>query len=443
MSVTRRWLIAVSVTLVFIAPGMANFAVGTSGDGNVSVQVATDTEQAAPDEEVNVTITSVGVGGPNMAEPYSPEDDEDTENATAPSNTAQSPRTKNVQINGMYVHVDDQDEPRKLKRKIKLSVTVTLTCTWNAGEGKWDVVAAVTAVTYTPQCRKPAAAGGGGKPANPGNMNGDGNADHCSIDDSTLFVELSDGLGGLLPPDEYSLPTGPYAITTGDLDDDGRTDIVVSASGGAQVRVFMNDGFGAFAATDLLLASGAPEDVAAHDYDADGDLDLLVSSPTTDRILLYENDGTGGFALDGHLTIVGHEAPNDHIQFLQQASDDDFEWAVLTNTGTTGKIRIYDGTSLETTIMIGDTVEEFGNADFDDEGARDIAAWCADENAIVVALGDSAGSYSTTTYDITQGTITQFSFKDVDSDEDIDIVVETTGGTATLTNDGTGSFTVG
>jgi hypothetical protein len=96
-----------------------------------------------------------------------------------------------------------------------------------------------------------------------------------------------------------------HAAVAGDIDGDGRLDLVVANSGrvtGEPLRVLRNDGYGLLQRDDAAIPATAitARDLVLFDADLDGDLDLFVAalgnpgvaSPNT----LLLNDGQGGFS---------------------------------------------------------------------------------------------------------------------------------------------------
>ncbi len=92
-------------------------------------------------------------------------------------------------------------------------------------------------------------------------------------------------------------------IALGDLNGDGRLDVVVTGNRGAaatrQILVGLNNGVGGFAQSTVDAGSGLDGgEPALGDFDLDGDLDLLVSGldPAGARQLrVYRNNGNGSF----------------------------------------------------------------------------------------------------------------------------------------------------
>ncbi len=106
------------------------------------------------------------------------------------------------------------------------------------------------------------------------------------------FILYDNLRGGRLTARDAGLPkTGAIlAGAAGDLNGDGRVDLVWTSDAGAFVA--LNRGDGTFGAALPVGAGAAP---ILFDYDNDGFLDLFLGSPLGPSAL-YRNDGTGNFA---------------------------------------------------------------------------------------------------------------------------------------------------
>jgi hypothetical protein len=420
----------ITVIALFSVTARANQTAGTSSDGKTSAVVNHD-DTADPNGNVHAEVETVkitddkGVVETLVPEETDPLKDGDNEiDKKAPGNTNQTPQVKSYEWSSTWFDRNGK----------KYSVTVSTTCTytWNPTEGEWDLSWTVTGVKVANIERADLddewTLG----------LNGDGEMDELSVVGSNLQVRLSDGEGGFESPVSYSLPTGPYVVTIGDIDDDEDLDVVVAAEAALAVRVFENDGAGAFTSDDISLSTGEdPKDVALIDLDGDDDYDLIVSSPDVDKLLFFENDGTGDFSSDGSVTVDDHDIAGDNIRYAEVDGESGVDWAVV--DGNNDKIKLYDGTALHAELSVGGTILSLTEISLEKNGVTDFVVWDSQNNKIVIALGDDDGTYTVTSHSITN-TILSYDIDDLDADGDLDISVGTTGATVELINDGAGVF---
>ena len=135
-----------------------------------------------------------------------------------------------------------------------------------------------------------------------GDVNGDGNLDILTTNsnDNTISILLGDGRGSFKPSDNSPLKAGrhPYdVVTLNDVNQDGKSDLITPNLIGNAVTVMLGDGkAGFFAAPDSPFAlSERPGYVAVGDLNGDGKADLVATHDDEPIVALLLGDGKGGF----------------------------------------------------------------------------------------------------------------------------------------------------
>lgn len=122
-------------------------------------------------------------------------------------------------------------------------------------------------------------------------LDGDGNLDAIvtNNDDNTMMIFWGDGSGTFSTANRTILTTGngPHRIVTGDLDGDGKIDIVIVDWTGTSITIFYNNGGRQFT-TQNLGSWGSSDSVALGDLNGDGLPDIVIGG---ERETVYINQG--------------------------------------------------------------------------------------------------------------------------------------------------------
>ncbi len=94
----------------------------------------------------------------------------------------------------------------------------------------------------------------------------------------------------------YPVGSYPSAITSGDFNHDGKTDLAVANYYSASVSILMGDGAGNFAAAVNYSVGSYPRSIATGDFNNDGAVDLVVVNSDSGNISILIGNGDGTFA---------------------------------------------------------------------------------------------------------------------------------------------------
>ena len=113
-----------------------------------------------------------------------------------------------------------------------------------------------------------------------GDVNGDGKPDVvvANYDPNTVSVLLNTGAGSFGPKTDYGTAVHPFAVAIGDVNGDGKADIAVTTMNNSSVSVLLGLG-GAFGTPTSHATASDPTDVLIVDVNGDGF--RISSSPVT------------------------------------------------------------------------------------------------------------------------------------------------------------------
>ncbi|MFN6050576.1 MAG: FG-GAP repeat domain-containing protein, partial [Planctomycetia bacterium] len=137
-----------------------------------------------------------------------------------------------------------------------------------------------------------------------GDVNGDGRLDIITVNAianaNNAGVLLNTTTAGATTasfgsPTSFATGTNPYSVTLGDVNGDGRLDIVTANQNSSNSSVLLGNGNGTFQNQATLTAGTSPSSVTLGDLNSDGRLDIVTANRSSNNasVLL----GTGGSAI--------------------------------------------------------------------------------------------------------------------------------------------------
>ena len=237
-----------------------------------------------------------------------------------------------------------------------------------------------------------------------GDLNGDGNSDLVTANESNASGEISivlgNGAGGFGSPTNIHLINGTSNVTTavaiGDVNDDTKPDLVLTSGTFNGVTVLLGDGTGSFTFFKSIAAGGfAPAYLVMKDFSGDTKLDLVVANNASGNVGVLLGDGTGNF---GAATTFGVGSNPTWISVEDFNSDSKLDLAVANNGSENFSILLGNGTGGFGTAANynakGVFPQSIGAADFNGDGKIDLAVSNFQPDTNVIFSGDGAGNFS-------------------------------------------------
>ena len=240
-------------------------------------------------------------------------------------------------------------------------------------------------------------------------------------------------------------------VSIGDLDGDGRLDIVLAKGRHWPLvdRVMLGDGTGQFgAAYDLGTASDRSYSGRLADVDRDGDLDVVISNDAPDPKVVYLNDGKGRFVVG---STYGQPTWPTRNATVADLDGDGYPDIVAANRGDStanyicfNKRGRFDA---DCTVFSREPATTIAVADFDRDGAIDLAVPHRDGGQSRVYLAGPRGRFSddrVVRFGPPNATIRMSEAADIDGDGLLDIVaIDERTGTAIFFGQRDGGFSAG
>lgn len=226
-------------------------------------------------------------------------------------------------------------------------------------------------------------------------FNGDGNLDIAtdSWGVDSIVILSGDGKGDFANPVYYATGKHPYQrLRTADLNKDGKPDIVTTNLDDNSVTILLGDGKGKFS-KQLFDAGNTPFGVATGDLNNDGNTDLaIVNAPTIsggkpgkDGLTILLGDGKGNFSmLPGSPFDTGLGPTRVAIGDLNNDGIND----IAVSNYKSNFISVYfmnkKGLQSSMQLPIGKHSDGIAISDIDGDGKQDILATSSDDNNLLI-----------------------------------------------------------
>lgn len=234
-------------------------------------------------------------------------------------------------------------------------------------------------------------------------LNGDGKADIFVGGNGSSEELLGDGTGHFV--EGPIQPVSGFSVAAGDFNEDGKMDIVATGPFSLTISVLLGNGDGTFQAPQIYSTTTQCTGVAVGDFNGDQKLDLAVTIDSSPLIFLGNGDGTfgspsGWFSNNTPTSIVALDFNGDGNLDLAFADFGGNKFVDLGGDQVTVEMGAGDGTfpflNIQN-VQTGHSPAWIVTADFNNDGAPDIAAANSGDGTVSVYLNEDSSRANTVT----------------------------------------------
>jgi hypothetical protein len=250
----------------------------------------------------------------------------------------------------------------------------------------------------------PYAAGGSPQAVTSGDFNRDGVTDLAvaNLTGPPLTLLRGTGGGAFAAPVSYAGGSAGRAIAASDFNGDGITDLAVGVSDG--IAIWIGAGDGTFTGGGVTLAGSSLRGIACADFDRDGITDLAVTSSATGAVLVLRGNGADGigngtfgapvaYAVGTNpARILAADLDGDGITDLAVANNSGASVSILRGTGSGGVGN--GGFAAATSVAVTGSPWSVVALDWNGDGVVDLAVSNGAGTTVALLRGTGAGAFA-------------------------------------------------
>jgi hypothetical protein len=277
-----------------------------------------------------------------------------------------------------------------------------------------------------------------------GDLNGDGKSDLITADyvSGRVTVYLGVGDGTFAAGVDYDAGPHPGSIVVADINGDGKLDVIVSSASEGTISLLSGVGDGTLQSRKSYPVGFSPVLLATGDFNGDGKTDVAVAGNSGKSLAVLLNDGKGN--LINSVSYPLGKVPTSLA--VADFNNDGHADIALANTDGTVSVLLGNGNGafrLQQNIGVASgPLSSIVAADFNKDGKIDLAVTQSGQNLVSVLVGKGDGSFvPAVSYPVGNNPVSSI-VADVDGDGIPDLVVINQGSNtfSVLRGNGDGAF---
>jgi serine/threonine protein kinase len=227
-----------------------------------------------------------------------------------------------------------------------------------------------------------------------GDVNGDGKFDLVvsNMASGTISILTGRGDGDFDEPYDILVGDGPHMIAIGDFNEDSQVDLAVALLEDDAIAILTGDSAGTMSLAEPLGVGDAPRGLITMDFNKDGHLDLVTSNTRSDDLTLWYGAGDATFH-----SVANYAAGDYPVSVAAADLNQDGLHDLIASNGRGDSVSVLLGTSLQAFlparhIAVGSGPGMLAVADFNADGHADVAVENFGSDDITLLSGDGTGS---------------------------------------------------
>ena len=276
-----------------------------------------------------------------------------------------------------------------------------------------------------------------------GDLNKDGRNDVVTANglSNSISVLLAGG-SSYLPA--INVPVGatrPFSVAIADLNNDTKPDVITANVISHNLSIMLGDGAGGFSSTTQISAGPDPLNVISGDFNADNNIDLAVTNSNSSTVVVLFGNGSGGFPTStssatgsGPFGLTSADFNLDGKADLAVANRGENTVSVLLGLGN-GLFQ------LATVVDVGNTPQQIASGDFNGDGKADLVVANLNSGNVSVMIGIGDGTFTAAVNYAIGSQVTSVVVDDFNNDAHLDLAAaSSSAGIVVRLGDGSGTF---